>query len=184
MTAKGLKNIAQQNSFEHFDKAVRESFVLGEFTLSSGITTNYYFDFLKMKDFAPQIYRMMKPQYIPVGILTGGGLISETSGKWGGLVDVKRGIFYPPKNDNSLEVTLIDDVYTTGSSLLMAERIINNAGYQVKERKVLLWRQEPRIVKEMINRKIGYIPFEGVYSLVSSVESKDGGMPKYEHKRS
>ena len=180
----GLKDISKQNFFEAFDKGVRDSFELGNFTLSSGIATNYFFDFLKMRQFSLHIFRMLSPKYIPVGILTGGGLITESAGvnSNSGLVDVKKGIFYPPQNkNNSKEITLIDDVYTTGVSLLKAERLINDAGYNVVERKVLLWRQEPKFVVKMIEGKFGYIPFAGVDALIFSQESEDGERPKYEY---
>ena len=133
----------------------------GNIRLYSGYETNWFFDFVKTFHLSPQIYSLMSPNYNPVGILTGGGLISSAgifrdvntsmfNIKLTGLVDVKNEVFYPPRyncaEDN--HITLIDDVLSTGKSIKKAREIIEKYGkekgeeYVIAEQKVLLYRTD------------------------------------------
>ena len=156
--------------------AILNNIQLGnDIVLSSGQNANWYFDFLKIHPLSDSVLSVMLPAYTPVGILTGGGLIvGGATNK--GYVDVHKGIFYPPTFSGK-NITLIDDVFSTGGSFKKARDIIdsynannNNGGdYVVKEQKVLLYRTDI----EKSKHELGTIE-----SLFISVQTDNQKKPK------
>ena len=117
----------------------------GDFVLSSGNKTNWYFDALHLRQHFNWFMKILKPQRMPMGILTGGGMMVENSNYTGGLIDIKNETIYLPpnraKHSQASWISLIDDVVTTEHSLKEAERILNKYGFSVYERLVLLDRR-------------------------------------------
>ena len=154
----------------------------GDIILSSGERTHWYLDFMNMYYLTDKIYFIMQPKYCPVGILSGGGMIVQgafTVGNCSGMVDVKKGIFYPPERPGSFgsryELSLIDDVFTTGHTMYKAREIINNFSqkkgveYVIKEQKVLLYRTDIPTTHDVGK----------VESLFTSVQLKEQHRPNF-----
>ena len=116
----------------------------GEFDLSSGGKTKWYFDAMRLRLHFDWFMKLLNPKYLPIGILTGGGVMVERSSYDGGIIDIKNESLYLPNTHSFMErgdVSLIDDVVTTGHALEEAERILNNYGFKVWERLALLDRR-------------------------------------------
>ena len=123
--------------------AIRLCIIEGDFTLHSGQRSNWICDLFQVwsTGWFSRFILALDSSYPLVGVEFGGAVLALCSNRSCGLI--RKDGTYIPHWSRPKEVSLVDDVVTTESSLAEASIALDVLGVQVKEYLCVLDRREP-----------------------------------------